>query len=249
MHWEAKPNSLSPACMEVLRQLRAQQPSEFLRARLAKAQAVPPAERSLEVAAFISCCELQREAAELVVSGTFIDRALAPILLGAVKLARAHYLSPTLRRAHRLEYHPTIGGTNGMALTPLLLLLGHGFGEPGRPTLERDIIAGLESNDSLDLAVCFAAALPYLMLSPELISAAAAYLSRLAQPPLRQELGRQLVQLQNGAPDPFPFDFMLASMVDYLAMNAFVDLHWGRFAGAGVPGEGHSLAIRYAFGS
>ena len=241
---EAK-TGLSPAPMEqLLRQLRTQlQPSEFLKARLAKAQAVPPAERSLEVAAFIRCCELQREAVELIVSGTFTDRpdgepargARTRLLLGALKLARAHYLSPTLRRAQRLEYLPTVCGS--MAAAPLLLLLGHGFGELERPTLGRDIIARLERDDSLDIAVCFAAALPYIGMRLGMLPAATAYLRRLAQPPLRQRLARQLAQLQCGAPDPFPFEHMLASMVEFLAVNAFVDQGRAHFAGAAELGD------------
>ena len=75
----------------------------FIEQRLAAATAVPRSQRTPEVAAFIECCQLQRELAEeqqQVRHPTRQQEALT-----ALKLTRSHFLSPAVSLWYRPEVY------------------------------------------------------------------------------------------------------------------------------------------------
>ncbi|GAB4820569.1 hypothetical protein N2152v2_007615 [Parachlorella kessleri] len=171
----------------------------IIQQRLAAASAIPPSQRSPEVAAFIECCELQSELArELQQQGTHTSRQQQGMT--DLKLTRSCFLSPT----GTLWYRPAVYNSAAHQLLSAAAATLASHGAPGG-----SIRALVESQFSIKTLLLMAAGDPTTIRFVEQEPAAtASYLlpiynrivDRMQQPAVAAQLRRELQQLQADSP-------------------------------------------------
>ncbi|GAB4820566.1 hypothetical protein N2152v2_007612 [Parachlorella kessleri] len=165
----------------------------FTEESLAVAAAVPPSQRSPEVAAFIECGQLQRELAEALLQGRHSTRQQEALY--ALKLTRCHILSPAVAR----WYHTPVYDVALERLRSVATILGT------HPSVaENPIMELVDSNFSLDTLLLIAAAAPayvtgidYLA-SPKLLRVLKRIVETTQRPTVTEQLTHELEQLQAG---------------------------------------------------
>ena len=164
--------------------------------RLAAATAIPPSQRSPEVAAFIECCQLQRELAEEQQQ----DRSLShqEKTLAALKLTASHFLSPTLP----LLYRPAVYTA---ALEHLLCAAQPSAQLPNSGVVSTQCIKALVDSDfSIHTLLLLASAAPAIGWSKasqtRMLPVYNSIVDRMQRPTVAACLRQELEQLQMNLP-------------------------------------------------
>ncbi|KAL4437000.1 hypothetical protein ABPG75_004139 [Micractinium tetrahymenae] len=174
----------------------------FLRRRLARAEAIPPAERPPEVAAFVASVALLRDACRLLPLTAAGRPALAwgpaterSLLLGLVRTAHAGYICP-LEPACDLDYR-----AHGAAYE-MSVLWPH-VPRASAPSAGRDIasdfLAAAAQLEPLQEALSLRSLVRSDLDLSGRLRAASAAVALLEQPAIRRTIDRQLAEVQAGA--------------------------------------------------
>ena len=183
----------------------------FIEERLAAATAVPASQRSPEVAAFIECCQLQRELVDEQRQGQHSTRQQQA--LAALKFTRSHFLSPAVPLWYRHELYAT-------ALKRLVA--GAGMQGPVlASTFGKKVLAFIERDLSIWSVLLVTAGIPtlerHLTHITGLLPALNSLVKKMQHPVLAARLRQELQQLQANLPcSLLSYEVLLGYLV-YLA--------------------------------
>ena len=188
--------------------------SELLEERLAKAAALPPDQRSPEVAAFIECAALQAETAQLLAQRP--PRSVAARrqhwLLISLKIVRSHCLSPG---QGPLGYRPSALKVACDRLFELCEMPSDSISNSRAAA----ITALLQRDSNLDTLLRVAAGLGVARLEGDeagMMQAASGVVRRLQQPAEEARLRRELAAVQAQLPVPLlTFEQLLMFFAEY----------------------------------
>ena len=190
----------------------------FINARLAAAAAIPPEQRSADVAAFIEYCQLQQEVLEASEAPGYTWQCT-----DALKLVRAEYISP----GGVLFYSQKLLAS--VAQRFCLLVRGHMDannydcdGQAWRPGgLGQAILRALQQDPQLVTWATVAASMDIVYLDKDragMVDMASEAVVMLQQSPLRRRLQRELAKAAQQLGRPLlSYDQLLAFFVDFAA--------------------------------